>query len=83
MPEHDGPIPFYPALPCWRAPLRPVRDPWGELRASYTPREDCRCRVCLWARERTAGEIALDQDGPVRPGTPAWGALLTLAGVPA
>ena len=73
MPEHDGPIPFYPALPCWRAPLR----------EGSTPKPGCLCRVCQWARERTAGELALDHDGPVRPGTPAWGALLTLAGVPA
>jgi len=66
------PIPFYPTLLCHLAPLR----------EGHTPRPDCDCRVCLWARERVAGEIALDIDGPVRPGTPAWGALLALAGVP-
>lgn len=73
MPEHDGPIPFYPTLACHLA----------SLREGHTPLDGCGCRVCLWARERAAGEIALDHDGPVRPGTPAWGALLALAGVPA
>ena len=62
------PIPFYPALPCWQAPLR----------EGSTPKPGCLCRVCLWAR----GERDKN-DGPVRPDTPAWGALLTLAGVPA
>ncbi len=73
MTRHDDPVPYYPEMRCHMAPLR----------EGYTPRLDCDCRVCLWARDRTAGEVALDMDGPVRPGTPAWGALLTLAGAPA
>ncbi len=69
MPES---VPYYPTMPCHLAPLR----------AGFAPKDGCECRVCLWARGRVAGEIALDIDGPVRPGTPAWSALLALAGVP-
>ena len=69
----DEPVPFYPAMPCHMAPLRP----------GCTPQPGCDCRICQWARGRVAGDLALDIDGPVRPGTLAWGALLALAGVPA
>lgn len=68
----NDPIPFYPVMACHEAPLRFAK----------APKRGCICRICQWARDRAAGAIALDIDGPVTPGTPAWGALLAQAGVP-
>lgn len=65
----DEPIPYYPFLPCWRAPLPP----------NIAPFRNCRCRVCTWALARRV-DIP---EGPVIPGTPAWDALLALAGATA
>lgn len=62
----DEPVPYYPLLQCWQAPLRP----------NIAPFRDCKCRVCDWARAR----LVAIPDGPVRPGTPAWDALLAIAG---
>jgi hypothetical protein len=68
----DDFVPFYPEMPCWKAPLR----------FSEAPRRKfCACRVCEWARARREGEARLGLTaGPVKPGTQEWEALLSLAG---
>ena len=62
----DEPIPYYPTMPCHMAPCPP-----GE-----TPVRGCRCRICVWARTRQAEDALFTTEGPIRPGTPAWQALL-------
>lgn len=70
MASNDDPIPFYPDLRCHRAPLRP----------GHAPKDGCDCRICQWALDRALNEVALnDATGPIRPGTPEWGALLETA----
>jgi hypothetical protein len=67
----DDFVPFYPDMPCWKAPLR----------FSKAPKRGCRCRVCEWAKARSEGEASLGlATGPVRPDTPEWAALLSLTG---
>lgn len=67
-------VPFYPDMPCWRAPLR----------FSKAPKRACHCKVCEWAKARSEGEARLDLAvGPVKPGTPEWDALLSFAGAKA
>lgn len=69
MPD-DDPIPFYPNLRCHMAPLRFAK----------APKRGCYCRICDWARARNEGETLLaEARGPIRPGTPEWGALLAAA----
>ena len=43
------------------------------LRPGEAPVEGCECKVCAAMQPR--------DEGPVRPGTPAWAALLEQAGV--
>jgi len=66
-------------------------DPYARTVAmnENAPREGCECEVCRWLAGRAATLFAIMRDRdllppegtPVRPGTPAWGALMRLCGV--